>query len=98
MNEIGLDSLREAPIDDSFNKSKIKTVIVSSITTNRNLAEAPGNVYLKKSVSGLPKDGVVNISQISTLDKKRLTEKIATLSQSSMAEIDYGLKLILNIQ
>lgn len=84
--------------DDSFNKSKIQTVIVSSITTSLNLADAPGNVYIEKKESGLPRDGVVNISQISTLDKKRLTEKICTLSQGSMAEIDYGIKLVLNIQ
>jgi len=84
--------------DDSFNKSKIHTVIVSSITTNLHLADAPGNVYLEKKETGLSKDGVVNISQISTLDKKRLTEKAAVLSPGSMAEIDYGLKLILSIQ
>lgn len=84
--------------DDSFNRSKIQTVIVLSITTNLYLADAPGNVYIEKEGSGLPKSGVVNISQISTLDKKRLIEKIGIISQSSMAEIDYGLKLILNIQ
>ena len=84
--------------DDSFNRSRIQTVIVASITTNLNLAEAPGNVFLDKEESGLSKSGVLNISQISTLDKRRLTEKICVLSQSSMSEIDYGLKLILNIQ
>lgn len=83
--------------DDSFNRSNIQTVIVASVTTNLHLAEAPGNVYLEKKETGLSRDGVVNVSQISTLNKKRLTEKIATLSLSSMAEIDYGLKLILNI-
>lgn len=84
--------------DDSFNRSKINTVIVASVTTNLTLAEAPGNVFLEKGKSGLSKDGVVNISQISTIDKKRLTEKVCVLSQSSMSEIDYGLKLVLNIQ
>ena len=84
--------------DDSFNKSKISTIIVASITTNLNLAEAPGNVFIEKEESGLSKNGVINISQISTIDKKRLTEKVCVLSQSSMSEIDYGLKLVLNIQ
>src|SRR6056297_3038318 len=83
--------------DDSFNRSKIRTVIVASITTNLNLADAPGNVYIEKEESGLPKNGIVNISQISTLDKRRLLEKSGTLSQSSMAEIDFGLKLVLSI-
>ena len=84
--------------DDSFNRSKIQTVIVASITTNLNILEAPGSVLLEKEETGLSKNGVVNISQISTIDKRRLTEKICVLSQSSMAEIDYGLKLVLNIQ
>ena len=84
--------------DDSFNKSKISTIIVASITTNLNLAEAPGNVFIEKEESGLSKNGVINISQISTIDKKRLTEKVCVLSQSSMSKIDYGLKLVLNIQ
>ncbi len=84
--------------DDAFNKSKIKTTIVASITTNMNLAESPGNVHIEKEESGLPKDGVVNISQISTLDKRRLQKKVCVLSQSSLAEIEYGLKLVLNIQ
>jgi mRNA interferase MazF len=84
--------------DDAFNRSKIQTVIAASITTNLNLAEAPGNVYLDTDESGLPKNGVINISQISTIDKRRLTEKVGLLSQSLMAEIDYGIKLVLNIQ
>lgn len=84
--------------DDSFNRSNIDTVIVTSITTNLNLAEAPGNVFLEKRESGLSKGSVVNISQIATIDKRRLTEKVCVLSQGSMSEIDYGLKLVFNIQ
>ena len=84
--------------DDSFNRSNIQTVIVAAITTNLILAEAPGNVFLGTEESGLSKNGVVNISQISTIDRRRLTEKASVLSQSSMSEIDYGLKLVLNIQ
>ena len=84
--------------DNSFNRSKIKTIIVASITTNINLAEAPGNVFIEKEESGLSKNGVVNISQISTIDKRRLTDKVSILSQDSMSELDYGLKLVLNIQ
>ena len=83
--------------DDAFNKSKIQTVIVASITTNLNLAAAPGNVFIESEESGLSKNAVINISQISTIDKRRLTEKVNLLSQSTMSEIDYGLKLILNI-
>ncbi len=84
--------------DDAFNGSQIQTIIVASITTNSELADAPGNVYLEKEDSGLPKDGVINISQISTIDKRRLTEKVCVLSQSTMNEVTYGIKLILNLQ
>jgi len=84
--------------DDSFNKSKIQTVIVASITSNMNLVDAPGNVYLEKEESKLSKDSVINISQITTLDKQRLIENISILSPSTMNEIDYGLRIILNIQ
>ena len=83
--------------DDSFNKSKIQTVIVASITSNMNLVNAPGNVYLEKEESKLLKDSVINISQITTLDKQRLIENISILSPSTMNEIDYGLRIILNI-
>ncbi|MBI9097516.1 MAG: type II toxin-antitoxin system PemK/MazF family toxin [Spirochaetaceae bacterium] len=83
--------------DDSFNKSKIQTVIVASITSNMNLVNAPGNVHLEKEESKLLKDSVINISQITTLDKQRLIENISILSPSTMNEIDYGLRIILNI-
>jgi len=83
--------------DDAFNRSRIQTVIVASITTNLNLADAPGNVYIEKEESGLSKHGVVNVSQISTLDKKRLIEQIRILSPGVMSQIEFGLKLILNI-
>lgn len=84
--------------DDAFNKSKIQTVIVASITTNLNLADAPGNIYLEQEDSGLPKNGVVNISQISTIDKRRLIEKVGLISPGSLSEIDFGLRLVLNLQ
>ena len=84
--------------NDAFNKSKIQTTVVACITTNLNLIEAPGNVYLETEESGLPKNGVVNISQLSTIDRKRLIEKVRLLPQSTMSEIDFGLKLVLNIQ
>jgi len=83
--------------NDSFNKSNIQTIIVISITTNLNLAEAPGNIFITKEESHLSKDGVINISQISTIDKRRLIEKITFLPQSIMDQIENGLKLILDL-
>ena len=83
--------------DDAFNRSRINTTIVTVITSNLNLSDAPGNVYLESNETGLPKDGVVNISQIVTIDKQRLMEKVCMLPPSSMSEIEYGIKTVLNI-
>lgn len=82
--------------DDAFNRSNIQTVIVASITTNLNFAEAPGNVYIEKDDSGLSKNGVVNISQMSTIDKRRLVDHISTLHPEAMSKVDFGIRLILN--
>ena len=84
--------------DNAFNRSKINTIIVASITSNLQLANAPGNVYLETIDSGLSKNAVINVSQISTLDKKRLTNRVSLVSQDIMSEIDFGLKLILSVQ
>ncbi len=84
--------------DDSFNRSNIQTVIVASITTNLKLADAPGNIYIETEESGLTQNGVINISQISTIDKQRLIEKVSRLPASTLSEIDFGLKMIFNIQ
>lgn len=84
--------------DDPFKRSNNQTIIVASITTVLNLSKVPGNVLIEKEESGLSKNGVVNISQFSTIDKRRLSKKTCVLSQSSMSEVDYGLKLVLNVQ
>lgn len=84
--------------DDSFNKSKINTVIIAPITTNLLLAEAPGNVLLEKAESKLKKDSVVVVSQITAIDKERLIEKENKLSQSVMAEIESGMLLVLGLR
>lgn len=82
---------------DEFNASKISTVMVITLTSNASLQAAPGNVLLSRRSTRLPKASVSNVSQIITLDKSFLTERIATLDQSVMAEIDDGLRLVLNI-
>lgn len=78
-----------------FNASRIATVIVATVTSNLALAEAPGNVRVAKSDSGLPQPSVVNVSQLITLDRSILTTRIKALSASVMAEVDNGLKLVL---
>jgi mRNA interferase MazF len=81
--------------DDTFTQSRIRTVIVVVITSNIRLAEAPGNVLLPHAVSGLLRDSVANVSQILTVDKTFLVERIGTLPDYLQEEIDEGLRTIL---
>ncbi len=81
--------------DDTFTQSRISTVIVAIITSNLRLAEAPGNVLLPPAASGLPKDSVANVSQILTLDKTFLVERVGSLPFNLQEEIDEGLRAIL---
>lgn len=82
---------------DEFNKSKINTIIVAVITSNTRLAVAPGNVFLSPRKSKLPKESVINVSQIITIDKSFLSEKVHTLSDEIIAQVDEGLKLVLKL-
>lgn len=81
--------------NDGFNRSQIQTVIAVVITSNLDLAQAPGNVYLPKNQTDLPKDSVANVSQIITLDKAFLSEKITQLDETLMERIDEGVRLVL---
>lgn len=82
---------------DEFNKSKINTIIAAVITSNTRLAAAPGNVLLSPKKSKLPKESVINISQIITIDKSFLSEKVHTLSNEILAQVDEGLKIVLKL-
>ena len=81
--------------NNMFNFSRINTVVVCAITSNQKQALAPGNVLLDKGEANLPGQSVVNISQIVTLDKQVLSEKIGTLSSGRIKEIISGLQLLL---
>ncbi len=77
-----------------FNKSHIHTTVVCAITSNVSLAAAPGNVFIRKGEANLPKSCVINISQIETINKTELSEKIGTLSKARLFEVISGLKLL----
>ena len=79
-----------------FNRSKINTVLVCPLTTNLKRAGAPGNVLLDKIESNLPKQSVVNVSQVFTVDRTQLGEYVGTVSSKRLAEIINGIKLILD--
>ena len=78
-----------------FNASRIATVIVAVVTSNLALAEAPGNVRIAKSESGLPQPSVVNVSQLITLDRSILAKKVKALPSAVMDKVDSGLKVVL---
>jgi mRNA interferase MazF len=80
---------------DRFNRSRIGTVVVLSLTSNLRLGQAEGNVYLRGKLTGLERDSVVNVSQVSTLDKSALDEMICNLSATVMQQIEEGLKMVL---
>jgi mRNA interferase MazF len=77
-----------------FNRSQLKTVVVCALTSNLRRAQAPGNVQLELGEGNLPKQSVVNVSQIYTVDKSQLDEYIGTLSSARVREIINGIKLV----
>ena len=82
--------------NDLLNKSKIQTTVVALLTSNLKLARIPGNVRLKKGEANLPKPSVVVVSQIATVDKSRLMEKIGTLSKERLAQVIDGSRTVIS--
>ena len=80
---------------DDFNLSRIQTVIVVAITSNMRLAAAPGNVAIGRRGTGLPRESVVNVSQLLTLDRRILTDKAGKLSAVKVREVQDGMRLVL---
>jgi mRNA interferase MazF len=80
---------------DALNQSRIATVICVPLTSNLKWASAPGNVSLSARLTGLPKDSVANVSQIVSLDKTLLTERVGKLSQAKLDMVLAGINLIL---
>lgn len=82
---------------NDFNRSRIATAIVVVITSNLKLANAPGNVLLPQTATGLPKDSVANVSQVLTVDKSFLTEKISDLPSYLLEQVEVGLRLVMDL-
>ena len=82
---------------DPFNARRINTVIVAVVTSNVRLAHAPGNVLLERRQSKLPRDSVINVSQILTIDKAFLTERVSLLRTEIIGKVEAGLKLVLGL-
>lgn len=82
---------------DSFNRSHIATVVVVAITSNLRLADAPGNVRLPRRESRLQRDSVANISQVLTLDRSYLIERVGRVSVRLLESVESGLRLVLGL-
>lgn len=80
---------------DAFNRSSIRTVICVPLTTQLKWASSPGNVALAKRLTGLPKESVANVSQIISIDKQLLMERVGKLPHRSLQLILLGVGIIL---
>jgi mRNA interferase MazF len=81
--------------NDLLNRSNIRTTVVTLLTSNTKLSKVPGNVSLEKGSANLPKSSVVVVSQIATVDKNRLFEKIGTLERDKIEEILSGCQMVI---
>lgn len=82
---------------DPYNTSRLNTVLVAVITSNTALAAMPGNVFIPAAASGLPRDSVVNVTALVTLNKSDLTSKVGGLPTDLMHDVDQGLRRVLGL-
>jgi mRNA interferase MazF len=82
---------------NDFNESAIRTTICAVITANLRLTEAPGNTRLARKASGLARDSVVNTSQLITLDKRFLTQRVGRLPPETLRNVEAGMRLALTL-
>lgn len=80
-----------------FNRSRLATTLIAILTGRLDRAAAPGNVLVTARQSGLPRDSVVNVSQVFTVDRAVLTERVASLSGALMRKVDDGLRKVLDL-
>ena len=78
-----------------FNQSRLNTVVVCVLTSNLKRAKAPGNVLLEEGEANLPRQSVVNVTQVFTVDKGDLVERIGTLSRGRVRQILDGILLVI---
>jgi mRNA interferase MazF len=82
---------------DRFNRSAIQTTVVVAITSNLRLGAMPGNVRLRKGEANLPRASVVNVTQLRTVDRHRLTETVGNLAPARVREVLEGLALVFGL-
>ena len=82
---------------EAFNRSRIPTVLVAPLAQDQRLGDAPGNVIVKGSATGLPRDTVVVVSQLAAVERARLRETESRLDPPVMALIEEGVRLVLGL-
>ncbi|MGB9111655.1 MAG: type II toxin-antitoxin system PemK/MazF family toxin [Acidimicrobiales bacterium] len=82
---------------DSYNRSRLATVIAAVVTSNTALATMPGNVFLPFAAVGLPRDSVVNVTALVTLDKTDLGDHAGNAPSALLDEVDRGLRRVLEL-
>lgn len=82
---------------DPYNASRLATALAAVITSNTALATMPGNVFLPAAAMGLPRDSVVNVTALVTLNKTDLTDRVGDVPPSVMHEVDRGLRRVLGL-
>ena len=83
--------------NDLLNRSNIGTTIVALLTSNEKLGRVPGNVLLKKGTANLPKTSIAVVSQLATVDKRRLLEKVGTLPREKLNQVIEGCKITISL-
>lgn len=83
--------------NDAYNRSRLATVTVVVLTSNVRLVDAPGNVLIPAGTSGLPRDSVANVTQVLTVNRDLLIERVRSLTPSLVKQVDEGLRLALDL-
>lgn len=98
---IGSRPARRRPVlvvqSDPYNRSRLATVLVAVLTSNTRLAAAPGNVFVPAASSGLPRDSVVNVTALVTLNKNDLADAVGLLPTALLRTVDAGLRQVLGL-
>jgi mRNA interferase MazF len=82
---------------DAYNRSRLATVLAAVITSNTRLAAMPGNVFLPTATTGLPRDSVVNVTALVTLNKTDLADRVLNISGELLSDVERGLRRVLNL-
>lgn len=83
--------------DDRYNASRLRRATIVLMSTNTRLAALPGNVSVPSSISGLPEDSVVNVTQVASIDREALTERVGRLPEWVLEQVAEGLRLALSL-